>query len=179
VIFVVINAALSLMVARRTRSLAFGAGRGRGPGPSSTSRSCWWGNWLTGGGVPMGNAIFFVLLMRLITLLDDRFRPRQVRSIAAHSGLAAKPRGHRGNKGIDTPRPEGVSVPVAARFGPVDLEKCPAIERLEAYTPAVGVSILESGMCIARTVLLAEVGVSGMSRSAGSSASLRRDGMTA
>ncbi|MEV6489023.1 hypothetical protein AB0M20_10375 [Actinoplanes sp. NPDC051633] len=73
-IFVVINAAISLAVARRTRSLesalaAFGARLLLNVALVLLSSD------LLGDDVPTGSAVFFVLLLSLITLLDDRYRP--------------------------------------------------------------------------------------------------------
>jgi hypothetical protein len=73
-VFVMINAAISLAVARRTRSResAFGAFGVRvlvNVGLVLVS------SWLIDGGMQSGNALFFVLLLSLITLLDDRYRP--------------------------------------------------------------------------------------------------------
>ncbi|WP_127506868.1 hypothetical protein [Actinoplanes solisilvae] len=73
-VFVVINAAISLFIARRTRSFesalaAFAVRALINVGLILVA------SWLVGGTLQRGNAIFFVLLLSLITLLDDRFRP--------------------------------------------------------------------------------------------------------
>jgi hypothetical protein len=73
-VFVVVNAAISLTIARRTRSLesalaAFGARM------LLNVALVLLVGWLFGGRLNTGNAIFFVLLLSLITLMDDRYRP--------------------------------------------------------------------------------------------------------
>jgi len=76
-VFVVVNAAISLWVARRGRSLdyallAFGARVLMNVGLVLLSA------WLLERGegeLNRANALFFILLLSLITLLDDRFRP--------------------------------------------------------------------------------------------------------
>jgi hypothetical protein len=75
--FVVVNAAISLWIARRSRSLdsallAFGARVLLNAGLVLLSA------WLLGRGdgeINRGIALFFILLLSLITLLDDRYRP--------------------------------------------------------------------------------------------------------
>jgi hypothetical protein len=76
-VFVVVNAAVSLWVARGGRGLesilaAFGAR------VLLNTILVVLSGWLLGreqGEINIGNAIFFILLLSLITLLDDRFRP--------------------------------------------------------------------------------------------------------
>jgi hypothetical protein len=91
-VFVVVNAALSLWVARGGRGLesmlaAFGARVLLNTILVIVS------GWLLGRGegeLNPGNAIFFVLLLSLITLLDDRFRPvYDVRFAASRTGGTA------------------------------------------------------------------------------------------
>jgi hypothetical protein len=76
-VFVVLNAAISLWTAHRGRSiepalLAFGARVALNVGLMLMSA------WLLArgdGGLNLGNGLFFVLLLSLLTLLDDRYRP--------------------------------------------------------------------------------------------------------
>jgi hypothetical protein len=76
-VFVVVNAAMSLWAARSGRRLesmlaAFGVRA------LTNTILVVVSGWLLGRGegeLNLGNAIFFVLLLSLITLLDDRFRP--------------------------------------------------------------------------------------------------------
>ena len=73
-VFVVINAAISLAVARRARSLESALAAFAVRALINVS-IVFVAAWLNNGGVHLGNTIFFVLLLSLITLLDDRFRP--------------------------------------------------------------------------------------------------------
>jgi len=89
-VFVVVNAAISLWVARRSRTVesvlaAFGLRALLNAGLVLLA------DWLLapGGGLNSGNALFFVLLLSLITLLDDRYRP-------VHDVRFARPAGGRG-----------------------------------------------------------------------------------
>jgi hypothetical protein len=76
-VFVVVNAAISLWVARSSRGIesvfaAFGARVLMNVGLVLMA------DWLLGrgdGDLNLGNALFFVLLLSLLTLLDDRYRP--------------------------------------------------------------------------------------------------------
>jgi hypothetical protein len=76
-VFVVVNAAISLWIARRFRTLqsivaAFGA---RVVLNVVLVLLAGWLLGRTGGDIDPGIALFFVLLLSLITLLDDRYRP--------------------------------------------------------------------------------------------------------
>ena len=75
--FVVLNAAISLAAARRSSSinsvlLAFGA---RAVGNVLLVVAAGWLLGRDGGQLREGHALFFVLLLTLLTLLDDRYRP--------------------------------------------------------------------------------------------------------
>jgi hypothetical protein len=98
-VLVVVNGAISLWTARRSRSIesmigAFGARVLLNSGLVLLSA------WLLGrggGGLNRGGALFFVLLLSLITLLDDRYRPvRQLRRSAAGSPAGPAASGSRG-----------------------------------------------------------------------------------
>ena len=88
-VFVVLNAAVSLAVARRTRSLesalaSFGARVLLNVGLLTLES---WLLGLVGGSLDLADALFFVLLLSLITLLDDRFRPvHEARFAPARTG---------------------------------------------------------------------------------------------
>jgi len=84
-VFVVVNAAISLAVARRTGSLesALAAFAAR---VALNILLVLLASWLLGrGDLHVGNAIFFVLLLSLITLMDDRYRPVQEVRFAVES----------------------------------------------------------------------------------------------
>ena len=90
--FVVVNAAITLLVARRWHSLESSvvAFVGR-VWPMSLSRAT--ASWLLGrddvneGDLNEATAVFFVLLLCLITLLDDRYRPvHEARFAPARTG---------------------------------------------------------------------------------------------
>jgi hypothetical protein len=90
-VFVVLNAAFSLAVARRARSLesalaAFGVRVVLNIGLLVLES---WLLGLVGGSLDRADALFFVLLLSLITLLDDRFRPvHEARFAPARIGSA-------------------------------------------------------------------------------------------
>ncbi len=85
-VFVVVNAAISLTIVRRTGSLesALGAFAAR---VVLNILLVLVASWLLGrGDLHVGNAVFFVLLLSLITLLDDRYRPvHEVRFAGLHA----------------------------------------------------------------------------------------------
>jgi hypothetical protein len=90
-VFVVVNAAISLWIARRFRTLqsivaAFGA---RVVLNVVLVLVAGWLLGRTGGDIDPGIALFFVLLLSLITLLDDRYRP--VAQVRFASGRARPP----------------------------------------------------------------------------------------
>ncbi|WP_173086375.1 hypothetical protein [Phytohabitans rumicis] len=94
-VFVVVNAAISLWAAKGARGvesmlLAFGARVLLNVGLVVLS------SWLLrrgDGDLPQGDALFFVLLLSLITLLDDRFRP-------VHDARRAAPAEQSGPPGV-------------------------------------------------------------------------------
>ena len=88
-VFVVLNAAFSLGVARRSRSLE-SAVAAFGVRVVLNAVLVVLAGWLLGAGdLDRGDALFFVLLLSLITLLDDRFRPvHEARFAPARTGSA-------------------------------------------------------------------------------------------
>jgi hypothetical protein len=101
--FVLVNAAISMAVARRSRSVesllaAFGT---RVVLNFAMVALAWWLLARFGGGLNLAATVFYVLLLTLIITLDDRFRPvSQVRfaASAARAGISApSPGGPSGN----------------------------------------------------------------------------------
>jgi hypothetical protein len=74
-VFVVVNAAMSLAIARRTASLESALAAFAGRVALNILLVLVAALLLGRGDLHVGNAIFFVLLLSLITLLDDRYRP--------------------------------------------------------------------------------------------------------
>ena len=93
-VFVVVNAAISLAVARRAgsvESVAASFGLRVVANVGLVVGSSWLLNRF-GGDLNLGVALFFAVLLSLLVTLDDRFRPvEQVRHAAAQSPLPARP----------------------------------------------------------------------------------------
>jgi hypothetical protein len=82
-VFVVVNAAVSLGIARRTRSLESALGAFAARVVLNISLVLVASRFVD---LHLGNAVFFVLLLSLITLLDDRYRPVHEVRFAGLSG---------------------------------------------------------------------------------------------